>query len=98
MAQAVTVVRKSSIDELLEQINSLSKYQTIYFIPCTNNPGLKQEAVDVVDVDTLKKYVEFANKLMDRSLTRYIVLQGCIDCDNKAYITEMSIGSDDDEW
>ncbi len=99
MAQAVTVVRKSSVEDLLEQINSLSKYRTIYFIPCTNNPRLKQQALKVLLVEDLRKYIEAYDMLMEHNFYS-VWLEGCIDTDGKAYIVRLIVEDDleDDEW
>jgi len=97
VAQAV-VVKKSSVRDLVDEINGLSKYYSIYFIPCSNNPELKNEAIDVVSIEDLRKYVEFADKLMDRVISYSIILEGCIDEEGKAYITDLGIKDEDDEW
>ena len=82
----------------LEAINSLSKYKTIHFIPCSNNPKLKRRAMKVLPIEDLKKYIEAYEFLMDHFYYS-IWVSGCIES-NKAFITHLNIEDDleDDEW
>jgi len=94
-----TLVVRKPAQVVVDEINGLSKYRTIYFIPCTNNPGLKQQALKVLRVEDLRKYIEAYDLLMEHNFYS-VWLEGCIDTDGKAYIVRLIVEDDleDDEW